>query len=342
MLGGVTVNFILAFVIYIGMTFYYGDMYLKNSELKDGIAVTSKVGEELGFKTGDKILAIDGETVTKFNEVPNKLLFAKSVDIERNGAKQTIALPIDLIKKVMGGEKRPFIGWREPFAVGLVDDKSANKNNLKPKDIVLRMGEQNTTYTDQVVAYAEAHKGQTVAAVVLRNEVETPVNLQINAQGKIGVYQARLGVESLEKLGIYTFTKQEYGFLESFPVGIAKGKDQLLGYGKQLKAIFNPETGAYKGVGGFKAIFDIFPKSWSWEVFWSITAILSIMLGVMNLLPIPALDGGHVVFLLYEIISGKKPSDKFLENAQMVGFVLLITLLVFANGNDIYKAIVGK
>ncbi|MFY8213947.1 MAG: RIP metalloprotease RseP [Flavobacterium sp.] len=342
MLGGVTVNFILAFVIYIGMTFYYGDLYLKNSELKDGIAVTSKVGEELGFKTGDKILAIDGETVTKFNEVPNKLLFAKSVDIERNGTKQTIALPIDLIKKVMGGEKRPFIGWREPFAVGLVDDKSANKNNLKPKDIVLRMGEQSTTYTDQVVAYAEAHKGQTVAAVVLRNEVETPVNLQINAQGKIGVYQARLSVESLEKLGIYTFTKQEYGFLESFPVGIAKGKDQLLGYGKQLKAIFNPETGAYKGVGGFKAIFDIFPKSWSWEVFWSITAILSIMLGVMNLLPIPALDGGHVVFLLYEIISGKKPSDKFLENAQMVGFVLLITLLVFANGNDIYKAIVGK
>jgi regulator of sigma E protease len=342
MLGGVTVNFILAFVIYIGMTFYYGDLYLKNSELKDGIAVTSKVGEELGFKTGDKILAIDGETVSKFNEVPNKLLFAKSVDIERNGTKQTISLPIDLIKKVMGGEKRPFIGWREPFAVGMVDDKSANIANLKPKDIILRMDSIPTKYTDQVVAYAEAHKGQTVAAVVLRNEVETPVNLQINAQGKIGVYQARLGVESLEKLGIYQFTKQEYGFFESIPVGIAKGKDQLLGYGKQLKAIFNPETGAYKGVGGFKAIFDIFPKTWSWEVFWSITAILSIMLGVMNLLPIPALDGGHVVFLLYELISGKKPSDKFLENAQMVGFVLLITLLVFANGNDIYKAIVGK
>jgi len=342
MLGGVTVNFILAFVIYIGMTFYYGDLYLKNSELKDGIAVTSKVGEELGFKTGDKILSIDGETITKFNEVPNKLLFAKSVNIERNGANQTISLPIDLIKKVMGGEKRPFIGWREPFAVGMVDDKSANIANLKPKDIILRMDSIPTKYTDQVVAYAEAHKGQTVAAVVLRNEVETPVNLQINAQGKIGVYQARLGVESLEKLGIYQFTKQEYGFFESIPVGIAKGKDQLLGYGKQLKAIFNPETGAYKGVGGFKAIFDIFPKTWSWEVFWSITAILSIMLGVMNLLPIPALDGGHVVFLLYELISGKKPSDKFLENAQMVGFVLLITLLVFANGNDIYKAIVGK
>lgn len=342
MLGGVAVNFVLAFVIYIGMTFYYGELYLKNSELKDGIAVTSKVGEELGFKTGDKIIAIDGETVSRFNEVPNKLLFAKNVTLARDGAQQTIDLPIDLIKKVMGGEKRPFIGWREPFAVGLVDDKSANKNNLKPKDIVLRMGEQSTPYMDQVIAYAEAHKGQIVSAVILRNEVETPVNIKINAQGKIGVYQAHLSVESLQKLGIYQFTEQHYSFFESIPVGLQKGKDQVLGYGKQLKAIFNPETGAYKGVGGFKAIFDIFPKTWSWEVFWSITAILSIMLGVMNLLPIPALDGGHVVFLLYEIVSGKKPSDKFLENAQMVGFVLLITLLVFANGNDIYKAIVGK
>ncbi len=342
MLGGVAVNFVLAFVIYIGMTFYYGELYLKNSELKDGIAVTSKVGEELGFKTGDKIIAIDGETVSRFNEVPNKLLFAKNVTLARDGAQQTIDLPIDLIKKVMGGEKRPFIGWREPFAVGLVDDKSANKNNLKPKDIVLRMGEQSTPYMDQVIAYAEAHKGQIVSAVILRNEVETPVNIKINAQGKIGVYQAHLSVESLQKLGIYQFTEQHYSFFESIPVGLQKGKDQVLGYGKQLKAIFNPETGAYKGVGGFKAIFDIFPKTWSWEVFWSITAILSIMLGVMNLLPIPALDGGHVVFLLYEMVSGKKPSDKFLENAQMVGFVLLITLLVFANGNDIYKAIVGK
>ena len=148
--------------------------------------------------------------------------------------------------------------------------------------------------------------------------------------------------ESLEKLGYYKVSKQEFGFFESIPFGVEKGKDQLLGYGKQLKMIFNPETKAYKQVGGFAAIFNIFPNTWSWEVFWNITALLSIMLGVMNLLPIPALDGGHVMFLLYEIISGKKPSDKFLENAQMVGFVLLISLLLFANGNDIYKAIVGK
>ena len=151
-----------------------------------------------------------------------------------------------------------------------------------------------------------------------------------------------MGLDSLEKLGYYKITHQKYSFLESIPFGIEKGKDQLVGYGKQLKMIFNPETKAYKQVGGFHAIYNIFPSSWSWEVFWSITAILSIMLGVMNLLPIPALDGGHVMFLLFEIVSGKKPSDKFLENAQMVGFVLLISLLLFANGNDIYKAIVGK
>lgn len=140
MLGGVAVNFVLAFVIYIGMTFYYGELYLKNSELKDGIAVTSKVGEELGFKTGDKIIAIDGETVTRFNEVPNKLLFAKNVTLTRDGAQQTIDLPIDLIKKVMGGEKRPFIGWREPFAVGLVDDKSANKKQLETQGYCVAHG----------------------------------------------------------------------------------------------------------------------------------------------------------------------------------------------------------
>ena len=158
----------------------------------------------------------------------------------------------------------------------------------------------------------------------------------------LGVQIGGLGIDSLEKLGYYKVSTEKFSFIESIPVGIEKGKNQLIGYGKQLKMIFNPDTWAYKQVGGFAAIYNIFPNSWSWEVFWGITALLSIMLGVMNLLPIPALDGGHVMFLLYEIVSGKKPSDKFLENAQMVGFVLLITLLLFANGNDIYKAIVGR
>jgi regulator of sigma E protease len=341
MLGGVTINFILAFVIYIGMAFYYGDLYLNNSELKDGIAVTSPVGEEMGFKTGDKILEIDGEKTTKFNDIPNKILFAKMVVVERNGIEQKIVLPIDLIDKLLKGEKRPFIDWREPFMVGKVADSSANKT-LQPKDVIQSLDGVPTKYADQVIAIAQTKKSQTLDAIVLRNEKEVPVKIYINKEGKLGIFAASFGVASLEKLGFYKFSKQEYGFFESFPVGIEKGKNQLLGYGKQLKAIFTPSTGAYKGVGGFKAIFDIFPKTWSWEIFWNITALLSIMLGVMNLLPIPALDGGHVMFLLYEIITRKKPSDKFMENAQMVGFVLLITLLLFANGNDIYKAIFHK
>ena len=341
MLGGVTVNFILAFIIYIGMAFAYGDIYLNNSELKDGIAVTSSVGEELGLKTGDKIIAVDGEEITHFDEIPMKLLFSKSALVIRDGAEQTINFPVDLIDKVLKGEKRPFIGIREPFMVGKVADSSANKA-LLPKDMIQSINGIPTKYADQVVAFAKTNKNQTVDAVVLRDEKQVPVKINIDKNGKLGIYPATVGVKSLEKLGLYKFSTQEYGFFESFPVGIEKGTSQLVGYGKQLKAIFNPDTGAYKGVGGFKAIFDIFPSTWSWEVFWNITALLSIMLGVMNLLPIPALDGGHVMFLLYEMISGRKPSDKFLENAQMVGFFLLITLLLFANGNDIYKAIVGK
>jgi len=341
MLGGVTVNFILAFVIYIGMAFYYGDLYLNNTELRDGIAV-SDVGEDLGFKTGDKILEVDGEKIVRFDQVPNKVLFAKHVLVERNGAEQKINLPTDLIDKVLGGEKRLFIAWREPFVVGKAVEGSANEATLKPKDMVKSLNGTETKYADQVIAIAKENKNKTLDAVVLRSEKDVPVKIHINGDGKLEIFAASLGVNSLEQLGIYKFTQQNYGFMESIPVGITKGKDQLVGYGKNLKAIFTPSTGAYKGVGGFKAIFDIFPRTWSWEMFWSITALLSIMLGVMNLLPIPALDGGHVMFLLYEMITGRKPSDKFMENAQMVGFVLLIALLLFANGNDIYKAIVGK
>ncbi len=342
MLGGVTVNFVLAFIIYIGMAFVYGDTYLNNSELKDGIAVTSPVGEELGFKTGDKIISIDGEKATKFDEIPGKILFAKNVILERNGEVQTMKLPVDLIDKLLKGEKRPFIDWREPFLIGKVPDSSKNKGVLLPKDRIKSINQVDTKYADIVINVLKSYKGNTVNAVIIRDEKEMLVALRVSEEGKLGVFQGGMSMASLEKLGLYKFSKQKYSFLEAFPAGIEKGVNQIVGYGKQLKAIFSPKTGAYKGVGGFKAIFDIFPASWSWELFWSITAILSIMLGVMNLLPIPALDGGHVLFLLFEIISGKKPSEKFLEKAQLFGFVLLITLVVFANGNDVHKAIMGK
>ena len=145
-------------------------------------------------------------------------------------------------------------------------------------------------------------------------------------------------MERFSELGYFEITKKEYGFFESWGAGVTKFSDMVGSYWDQLAAIFNPSTGAYKGVGGFKAIYDIFPGTWSWPEFWNLTAFLSIMLGVLNLLPIPALDGGHVMFLLYEMASGRKPSDKFMEVAQMVGFFILIALVLFANGNDILKA----
>ncbi|MFT7335118.1 MAG: regulator of sigma E protease [Porticoccaceae bacterium] len=342
MLGGVTVNFILAFIIYIGMAFAYGDTYIANSDLQDGLMIENQAMLNAGFKTGDKIIAADSEKIAKFdNDINIKIIMAKNVLIERNGTQETIKMPIDFIDQLSKFEKSPIVSIRMPFVIAGVSEGSVN-TSLESKDLVLSLDGQKIKYFDEAKTILDNNKGKTISAVVLRDQKETPVSVSIDKEGKLGVGLGGLSIANLEKLRYYKVSKEEFGFMESIPVGVTRGTDQLVGYGKQLKMIFSPSTGAYKSVGGFKAIFDIFPSSWDWEHFWTITALLSIMLGVMNLLPIPALDGGHVMFLLYEIISGKKPSDKFLENAQMVGFVLLITLLLFANGNDIYKAIIGK
>uniref|UniRef100_UPI0037BFBC12 site-2 protease family protein n=1 Tax=Flavobacterium sp. TaxID=239 RepID=UPI0037BFBC12 len=343
MLGGVLVNFVLAFIIYIGMAYAYGDSFINNDSLKDGIWVTSPVVENAGIKTGDRIVSIDGKKVERFiPSISLDILTSKVVVVEREGTEKTINMPVNFIGNFLDSDKKGVITLRMPFVVGDVSDTSKNKAQLKAKDIIVSLNGITVKYFDQAAAILNANKGIKIPAVVLRNLKETPITVEVNNEGKLGVGLGSLAKDNLEKLGYYKISQENYSFFESIPIGIQKGKDQLVGYGKQLKMIFNPNTGAYKGVGGFAAIYNVFPSSWSWEVFWNITALLSIMLGVMNLLPIPALDGGHVMFLLYEIISGRKPSDKFLENAQMVGFFLLITLLLFANGNDIYKAIVGK
>lgn len=342
MLGGVTVNFILAFIIYIGMTFFYGEQYIANENVKDGIWVNNPTVEKLGFKTGDKIASIDGNKVSKFEDVNKELFLAKEVVLNRAGEEIKISLPVNFIDQLMKSQRGMLVNLRMPYAVGVVPNESPNKEVLKPKDIITSCNGQKITYADEAIAIFQNFKGKTVPAIIKRDDQEVAVTLNVNKEGKLYLQQAILPYDNLEKLGLYKINKQEFGFFESIPVGLTRGVDELASYGKQLKAIFTPSTGAYKGVGGFGAIFSIFPSTWSWFAFWNITALLSIMLGVMNLLPIPALDGGHVMFLLYEMISGKKPSDKFLERAQMVGFILLITLVLFANGNDIYKAIVGK
>jgi regulator of sigma E protease len=342
MLGGVTVNFILAFIIYIGMAFAYGDTYIANSDFQDGVLIENQAMLNAGFKTGDKIISVDGQKIAKYdNDTNMKIIMAKTVLIERNGSQQEIQMPIDFIDQLSKFEKSTIVGIRMPFVIAGVSEGSVN-TALESKDLVIALNGQKTKYLDEVTTILDNNKGKTISATVLRDQKETQIPVTVDKEGMLGVGLGRLSISNLERLGYYKVSKEEFSFMESIPVGVTRGTDQLVGYGKQLKMIFSPSTGAYKQVGGFKAIFDIFPSSWDWEHFWTITALLSIMLGVMNLLPIPALDGGHVMFLLYEIISGKKPSDKFLENAQMVGFVLLITLLLFANGNDIYKAIIGK
>ncbi|WOD44934.1 RIP metalloprotease RseP [Hwangdonia lutea] len=341
MLGGVTVNFLLAILIYIGMSYFYGDKFLPNDHIKDGLLIESTVANKAGLLTGDKILAVDGEKIENFSQISEKVLFGTEISIERNGNTSTVTLPEDFLAQLIDSKEKRFIDLREPFIVIEVPDTSFNKNaGLRKGDIIIALNDFKTKYADEVIQGLQKFKGQDVEATVLRDNEEITIPLKISDDSKLGlVYASRSTPKTLEALGYYKYDTKKYGFFESFPVGLKKTKDRMLSYWDQLGAIFTPSTGAYKGVGGFKAIFDIFPNVWSWQAFWGITAFLSIMLGVLNLLPIPALDGGHVMFLLYEMISGRKPGDKFMEYAQMVGFFILIALVLFANGNDIYKAI---
>ncbi|MFL1012401.1 RIP metalloprotease RseP [Flavisericum labens] len=341
MLGGVTVNFLLAILIYIGMSFFYGESILPVENIKDGLDIESTVANKAGLQTGDNILAVDGENIETFSQISEKVLFGKEILIERDGVKSTIQMPEDFLAQLMDSKERGFINLRQPFVVMEVPDTSYNMaSGLRKGDLLLALGDYQTKYADQVKDALDDLKGQEVTAIVKRKDENINLPLKVSEDGKLGVVYARASTpETLEALGYYDYETKDYGFFEAFPVGLKKAKDKMTSYWDQLGAIFTPSTGAYKGVGGFKAIYDIFPSFWSWQVFWSITAFLSIMLGVLNLLPIPALDGGHVMFLLYEMVSGRKPGDKFMEYAQMVGFFILIALVLFANGNDIYKAI---
>lgn len=343
MLGGVTVNFILAFVIYIGMTWFYGERYVANDSLKNGVWVQSPALENAGMRSGDKIVSIDGKQLNRINEAPAQILTAKEIKINRNGQEQIVTLPIDFVDQLMANKGSGMVTPRIPLIVADVSEESLNKDVLQKGDMVLSVNGTKVDFADQFKTTLQQFKNQTVEVDIRRDDKDFKKSLKVNQAGEIGMFYASVVKESdAARLGLYQISHKQYSLVESIPVGLEKGINQLVGYGKQLKMMVNPETGAYKGVGGFKAIYDIFPNTWSWEYFWNITALLSIMLGVMNLLPIPALDGGHVLFLLYEMISGRKPSDKFLEYAQTVGFVILIALLLFANGNDIFKAITGN
>jgi len=337
MLGGVTVNFLLAWLIYIGMMAVYGETYISNDNMKDGYEISNPLMQEMGFQSGDKVVSMDGKVYEKYTDIRANFILANEVVINRNGSEKTIVLPQDFLGRLTDAEDRSTFELRFPFIIDSFNESSLNKEaDIKDGDQLIALNGIPIKFYEEIRALTPKYKGQTLEATIVRDGAKRAVKLKIDEDGKLGIY-SKSDISFFNEQGL--ITSKEYSLGESIGVGSTKFVDKMGWYWGQLQKIFTPSTGAYKGVGGFKAIYDIFPDSWDWENFWSITALLSIMLGVLNLLPIPALDGGHVTFLLYEMVTGRKPGDKFLEYAQVVGFFLLIALVLFANGNDIYRAI---
>ena len=342
MLGGVFVNFVLGIFIYIMLMWAYGENYLPNQSVnaKDGIWVQDSLAMKVGLQTGDKILTVDGEKVKKFSGLTLEFINGNNFQIERDGKVIDKKIPTDFISQLMdrGKEAGPMVSIRLPFMIGKIPDNSRNKNSgIQAKDLIIGINGQEKKYYDEIETEFLKNKGQEITLTIKRNNQNFDIPVSISDKGKLEVNPTNLKTTEIAKLGFYDLENIEYSFIEAIPAGWHKSWKTLTDYVKQLKKIFNPSTGAYKGLGGFISIGSIFPDEWSAESFWTITAFLSIMLGFMNLLPIPALDGGHVVFTLWEMITGKKPGDKFLEYAQVIGFVLLLALLLFANGNDIFR-----
>lgn len=336
MIGGVTVNVILAIIIYAVMMMHYGEKYLPNENLSLGI-VTDSIGNSIGLENGDKIIAIGGTPVKKYGDIGLELILSSTntIDIDRKGKKIQLSFT-DEQKGVMIEQKSRFIIPRIPYVVdGFQDSIVQQKTGLEFGDSIVALNGQSFVGFDEYVEEIPKHAGEEITFTLYRKGVKQDVRLMVSDTGKIGVKP--LGV--YESLGA---EYQKYGFFAAIPKGLSKAKEQLVNYARQLRVISNPETKAYKQVGGFYTIFNQFPPVWDWEFFWGFTAFLSIMLAFLNILPIPALDGGHVVFVLWEMISGRKPSQKVLEYSQIVGFIILLALIVLANGNDILGAIRGN
>ena len=340
MIGGVTVNILLAFIIYAMILMVWGEKNIKADSLKYGISFNDPIFKELGFKNGDKILAVDGKHIDDYTDVLKKLLVVDSnVTIEREGKQMQLAMPVDLIGKLVEKRKKsdkPIISPRVPVIVlDIYDTSIAYKNGLRKGDLIVSIDSVNTQFRDQFDAVMEQRKkGAAISLIVNRNNSNITIATTLQEDGIVGFGAPNLP-EQYDSLGIYKYTEKKYGFFAAIPAGIKRAGSELSFYIDQFKKILSPKTGAYKGIGGFKAMGSVFSgNGWDWEHFWTITAFFSIVLAFMNLLPIPALDGGHVLFTLIEMITGRKPSEKFLEYAQVVGMFILLALMLYANGND--------
>ncbi|MGN0007281.1 MAG: RIP metalloprotease RseP [Alistipes sp.] len=334
LIAGVTMNLLLAFVIYCGICYTYGTSYLANEDMQWGYNFND-AGKALGFADGDRIATIDGEAVDNIATIMTKLVLAESdvqVGIVRNGLPRQLTLSYDSLNTLRSDEKA-YEGLyvpRMPFIIDSVASPAAAVAGLRHGDRIVGIdGEREEDFL-KYDSLLKLHASGNVLLAVERGDSICNIDVPVNGEGKIGV----------TVLNPYQPRTQHYTLLQSIPQG-AKLTAKVVGnYWQQLKLIVKPDTGLYKQVGGFIAIANIFPAEWDWFRFWNMTAFLSIILAVMNIIPIPGLDGGHTLFTLWEMITRRRPSDRFLEVAQYVGLVLILALLLFANGNDIFRFII--
>ena len=336
MIGGVTVNVLLSWFIYSMILFTWGKAYLPANEAVYGVDVSPYL-TEIGFENGDKIIALNGESISNemtYHDIFLELILddeIKTIQVDRNSETINIELPQDFKAEVLTRkEKNPFTE-RIPFiADSIVPESPAQKAGLIKGDEFLTIDGENAKYYVDFVKAAQAHKDQTVDVNILRNGTPMTVSLTVSKKGKVGI-------GNKNPTEYFNFEKKSYSFFGSIPAGYKEAELTLTNYVRQMKLVFTKEGASQ--IGGFGSIGNLFPAQWNWQRFWGLTAFLSMVLAFMNILPIPALDGGHVLFLLYEMVTGKEPGEKFMEYAQMTGIILLVGLMLFANGNDLWSGI---
>ncbi len=339
MLGGIIVNVITGIIIFIFLTYSLGETYYSISEVNKHGIVSGKLGDMLGFKTGDKIIAINGEEFEKFSDIrdPNRLLESNSYyTVMRGDKKIDLSIPSNFIENFSGKDKgNTFVEPIHKFMVGgLTKGKGAEKAGLKPGDRIEQIDGNTVNYYHDFKAELAKHAGQVVSLNIKR---PTDKKMTDFTNQQIDVEVGKDTILGFEVISLLEPTKVQYSFLESVPKGTDRAFSVVWVNIKAFGKMFSGDLSPTKSLRGPIGIMKTFGVNWDWVRFWTLTGLISMVLAFMNLLPIPALDGGHVVFLMYEIISGRKPSDKFLENAQKVGMVLLLGLMVFAFFNDIIQ-----
>ncbi|MBV6405925.1 MAG: RIP metalloprotease RseP [Flavobacteriales bacterium] len=334
MVGGVTVNLLLGMLIYIAVLFTWGRDYLPLENATYGLH-PSNVLKEQGLADGDRIVAVEGHAVRSIEELGKAILIegARHLTIDRQGRTMDVTLGDDVADRILERNEKTLFTPCVPFYVDtLLPEGTAMASGLRKGDRLIAVNGQPTPWFAQFREAVGALQGRQVTLGVLRGTDTLQLPVQVNDQGLIGV--GNRGPEAY-----FTFAKERYDLLSSIPAGIAYGMETLGGYVASLKLLFS--ASGVKQMGGFGSIGSLFSPSWDWQVFWNMTAFLSIVLAFMNILPIPALDGGHVVFLLYEMVFRRAPDQRVLEVAQTVGMVLLLGLILFANGNDVVKWVTG-